>query len=104
VTAFTVAQRSREIGVRMALGADRARILGTVVRGPVGQTLIGLLIGVPCAYAASRSIATQLYGVDRGDPFIFVAAIVALCVCAGIAALIPALRATGIDPTQALRE
>lgn len=104
VTAFTVAQRSREIGVRMALGADRSRILGTVVRGPLGQTLIGLLIGVPCAYVASRSIATQLYGVDRGDPFIFIAAIAALCVSTGIAALIPALRATAIDPTQALRE
>jgi macrolide transport system ATP-binding/permease protein len=104
VTAFTVAQRRREIGVRMALGADRTRILRTAMRGPVGQTLIGLAIGVPSAYAASRAIATQLYGVGREDPLIFVVATGALLACAGVAAIIPALRAAAVDPTQALRE
>ena len=71
VTAFTVAQRTREIGVRMALGADRSRILATVVRGPVGQTLVGLAIGVPLAFVVRRLIATQLYGVGSEDPLVF---------------------------------
>jgi ABC-type antimicrobial peptide transport system permease subunit len=104
VTAFTVSQRVREIGVRMALGADRSRILRTVVRGPVWQTFMGLAIGVPCAYAATRSIATQLYGIDREDPYVFGIATLALLLCAGIAAILPALRATAINPTRALRD
>jgi ABC-type antimicrobial peptide transport system permease subunit len=103
VTAFSVAQRTREIGVRMALGADRSRIVATVARGPVGQTLAGLAIGVPVALAASRSIATQLYGVDTMDPLVFGGATMVLVGSAAIAAIIPAFRAASINPTQALR-
>jgi predicted permease len=103
VTAFTVAQRTREIGVRMALGADRSRIVATVARGPVGQTLVGLAIGVPLAFVASRLISTQLYGVGSEDPLVFGAATVVLLGSAAIAATIPALRAASINPTQALR-
>ena len=87
----------------MALGADRSRIVATVVRGPVGQTLAGLAIGVPLALAASRSIATQLYGVDTEDPLVFGGATVVLLGSAAIAAVIPAFRAASIKPTQALR-
>jgi predicted permease len=103
VTAFGVAQRTREIGVRMALGADRRRVVSTIVRGPVGQTLVGLLIGVPLALAASRSIATQLYGIGSADPTIFSTATLVLLASTVIAAIVPALRAASINPTQALR-
>jgi macrolide transport system ATP-binding/permease protein len=103
VTAFTVAQRTREIGVRMALGADRSRILATVVRGPVGQTLVGLAIGVPLAFVVRRLIATQLYGVGSEDPLVFGGATVVLLGSAAIAAIMPAFRAASINPTKALR-
>jgi predicted permease len=103
VTAFGVSQRTREIGVRVALGADRRRIVGTVVRGPVLQTVVGLVIGAPLALAASRSIATQLYGVGSADPAIFGTTTVVLLASTVIAALVPALRAASINPTEALR-
>ncbi len=103
ITAISVAQCTREIGVRMALGADRSRIVASVVRGPVRQTLAGLAIGVPLALVASRSIATQLYGVGNADPLVFGGATVVLLGSAAIAAIVPALRATSINPTQALR-
>jgi predicted permease len=103
VTAFGVAQRTREIGVRMALGADRGRVLRTIVRGPILQTAIGLALGVPLAMAAVRAMASQLYGVGNGAPAIFTAAAGVLLVTGGIAALMPALRAASIDPTRALR-
>jgi predicted permease len=103
VTAFGVRQRTREIGVRMAIGADRPRILRAVVAGPVGHAAIGLAIGVPLAVAAGRSIAAQLYGIGSEDPLVFgVAALVLLATAAG-AALLPALSAAAIDPTRALR-
>ena len=87
----------------MALGADRSRIVATVVRGPVGQTLAGLAIGVPLALAASRGIGTQLFGVDTEDPLVFGGATVVLLGSAAIAAIVPAFRATSINPTQVLR-
>ena len=103
VTAFGVTQRTREIGVRMALGADRVRIVRTVVRGPVVQSLVGLMIGAPLALAASRLIATQLYDVGSADPAIFGATTVVLLASTVIAAVVPALRAASINPTEALR-
>jgi predicted permease len=103
VTAFGVAQRTREIGVRMALGADRPRIISTVLRGPIVQTLVGLLVGAPLALAASGSIATQLFGVGSADPAILVATIAVLLASTLAAAVAPALRAASINPTQALR-
>jgi ABC-type antimicrobial peptide transport system permease subunit len=103
VTAFSVAQRTREIGVRMALGADRRRILRTVMRGPLLQALAGLAVGVPLSLAAGRMIATQLYGVDAADPRILGAAILVLLGSMVAAAVVPGLRATSIDPTRALR-
>jgi predicted permease len=103
VTAFSVAQRTREIGVRMALGADRGRILRTVLRGPLRQALLGLVIGVPLSLAAGRLIATQLYGVDAADPKILGIAVAVLFASMVAAAVIPGLRATSIDPTRALR-
>jgi predicted permease len=103
VTAFGVAQRTREIGVRMALGADRSRIVRTVVRGPVLQTIVGLLVGIPVALWATRFIAAQLYGVNALDPIVIGGAALVLIASSVLAALLPALRAASISPTDALR-
>jgi predicted permease len=103
VTAYGVAQRTREIGVRMALGADRGRIVRTVLRGPVVQTLVGLTIGVPLALGGGRLITTQLYEVDRADPTVLSGAPLVLMVATIVAAVLPALRAARTDPTKALR-
>jgi ABC-type antimicrobial peptide transport system permease subunit len=103
ITAFSVAQRTREIGVRMALGADRVRIIRNVMRGPILQAIAGLAIGIPLALAAGRSIAAQLHGVEPRDPIILGIAVVVLLISAVVAAILPGLRAASIDPTRALR-
>jgi len=103
VTAYSVAQRTNEIGIRMALGADRPRVIGLVLRGAFKRVLIGLLIGLPLAVGAGRLIAAQLYGVASWDPFALTVATVALAVCSFFAAIIPASRAAAISPMDALR-
>jgi ABC-type antimicrobial peptide transport system permease subunit len=103
VTAYGVARRTREIGVRMALGADRARIMKTVLRGPVIQTAIGLAIGVPLALLAGRALSTQLYEIGRADPQVLSGAALILLLSANLAAVLPARRAASVDPTRALR-
>ncbi len=103
VTAYTVERRTSEIGVRMALGADRPGIVRLVLRGAFLQILIGLLIGIPAAIGCAHLIAAQLYQVKGWDPRVLAAAIVTLSVCALIASIIPAQRAASIDPVQALR-
>jgi predicted permease len=104
VTAYGVRQRTREIGLRIALGADRSRIMRTVIGGPVVQTLIGLAIGVPLAVLATQAVATQLYGIGAHDVRVFAGAVVVLIASAILAAAVPARRAASIAPTQALRE
>ena len=103
VTSYAVARRTNEIGVRMALGADRARVVGLVLRSAFTRVAIGLLLGVPLAIGAGRLIASRLYGVSFWDPLALSAAVGALLVCALIAALIPAGRAAAIPPIIALR-
>ena len=103
VTAYTVERRTSEIGVRMALGSDRAGIVRLVLRGAFLQILIGLLIGIPASIGCAHLIAAQLYHVKGWDPLVLVAAIVTLSVCALIASIIPAQRAASIDPVKALR-
>ena len=103
VTAYTVERRTSEIGVRMALGSDRARIVRLVLRGAFLQIFIGLLIGIPASIGCARLIATQLYQVKGWDPIVLAASIVTLSICAFIASLIPAQRAASIDPVKALR-
>ena len=103
VTAYSVAQRTNEIGIRMALGADRPRVIGLVLRGAFKRVLIGLLIGLPLAVGAGRLIAAQLYGVASWDPFALTLATVALALCSLFAAIIPASRAAAISPMDALR-
>jgi ABC-type antimicrobial peptide transport system permease subunit len=103
VTAYTVAQRTNEIGIRMALGADRATVLGLVMRGAFQRVLLGLVLGLPLAVGAGRLISAQLYGVSSADPVALTLATVALATCSFFAAVIPANRAAAISPVDALR-
>jgi ABC-type antimicrobial peptide transport system permease subunit len=98
-----VAQRIGEIGIRMALGADRPRILGLVLRGALWQLGIGLAVGVPAALAGGRLLANQLYGVKSYDPAVLALAAAVLTACALLAGFVPAQRAASIDPIRALR-
>ncbi len=103
VTANHVARRTSEIGLRMALGADRRRVLAMVLGRAMTQTAIGLAIGLPTALLASRGLSSQLYGVTSHDPVVISTA-VAVLVIAGIAAsIVPARRAATIDPIKALK-
>jgi len=103
VTAFTVARRTSEIGIRMALGAERAGVIAMVMRGAVIQILIGLAIGIPVALLCVRFVKAQLYEITSANPPIVGGAIVTLGIAALIAGIIPAQRAASIDPVQALR-
>jgi predicted permease len=103
VTAYSVAQRTNEIGIRMVLGADRGRVLQLVLLGAFKRVLIGLMLGLPLAVGAGRLISAQLYGVASWDPFALTLAAGALAVCSFFAAIIPANRAASIQPMNALR-
>jgi len=103
VTAYTVAQRTQEIGIRMALGADRINVVQMVLAGASRRVLVGLLLGVPLAIGAGRLISAQLYGVSSWDPMALGIAAVALAISAFFAAVIPARRAASISPMKALR-
>ena len=103
VTAYGVARRTAEIGIRMALGADRAKVVRMVLHGVSNRVLMGLAVGVPLAIGAGRLISAELYGVSSWDPFALIVAAGALAVCAFFAALIPAGRAASVSPTNALR-
>ena len=104
VTAYTVEQRTSEIGVRMALGADRGQVVKMVLRGAFWQVGIGLALGIPAAIGAGKLISQQLFGVKPWDPMMLAAAVVLLGVAALVAAVIPAQRAASLDPVEALRE
>ena len=103
VTAYAVEKRTGEIGVRMALGADRSNVIALVLRGAFSQIVIGLLIGIPVSIGCARLIAAQLYHVKGWDPLVLSGAILSLGLCAFLASVIPAKRAASINPVQALR-
>jgi len=103
VTAYTVAQRTSEIGIRMALGADRVRVVSYVLRGALLRVAVGLGLGFPLAIAAGRLISNQLYQVPFWDPVALAVAAGALGICALAAAMIPASVAASTDPMRALR-
>lgn len=103
VTAYTVAQRTNEIGVRMALGADRTNVVRFVLRGAFRRVAVGLLLGIPLAVGAGRLLSAQLYGVSFWDPEALGIAAGSLAICAFVAAIIPAGRAAAISPINALR-
>jgi predicted permease len=103
VTAYTAARRTNEIGIRMALGAGRKGVLGLVLRGAFVNVGIGLAIGIPVALAGGRLLGSELYGVTSLDPLIYALSVAVLALCALAAALVPARRASSLDPITALR-
>ena len=103
VTAYTVVRRTVEIGIRMALGADRAGIVAIIMRGAIAQTVLGLMIGIPVALLCVRYVKAQLYEITSANPLVMIGAIVTLAAAAGIAGLIPAQRAASTNPVEALR-
>jgi putative ABC transport system permease protein len=104
VLAYSVTQRSRELGIRMALGAARGRVLRLVIGQGMVLALIGIAIGLVGAVALTRLLAAQLYSITPTDPGTFVGVSFLLATIALIATLVPALRATRVDPVVALRE
>jgi ABC-type antimicrobial peptide transport system permease subunit len=103
VTAYTVARRTSEIGIRMALGAERRSVMAMVMRGAMMQTLLGLAIGIPVALVCVRFVKAQLYEISNADASVMAGAILTLAAAACVAGMIPARRAASIDPMQALR-
>jgi predicted permease len=103
VTAYTVARRTPEIGLRMAVGAERIRVVKMVMRGAIIQIALGLAIGIPVALVCVRFVKAQLYEITSADPNIVLGAIATVTVAACVAGIIPARRAASIDPVQALR-
>jgi ABC-type antimicrobial peptide transport system permease subunit len=103
ITAYSVARRTSEIGLRMALGANRGNVLALVLRAASWQVGLGLAIGIPVSLLAGRLMSSQLYGVSTYDPWTLAGAVVVLSAFAAIAGFIPAKRASSIEPMHALR-
>jgi ABC-type antimicrobial peptide transport system permease subunit len=103
ITAYSVARRTSEIGLRMALGANRNNVLALVLRAACWQVGLGLALGIPIALLGGRLMSSQLYGVRIYDPLTICAAVLVLSTFAAIAGFIPARRAASIEPMNALR-
>ena len=103
VTSYTVARRSKEIGIRVALGADRQSVAGMVLRKAYMLVGIGLLIGIPFTLALGRIVGNRLYGIKWYDPAILLGAVIVLGACAFAATIVPARRAASLDPVETLR-
>jgi putative ABC transport system permease protein len=103
VVAFTVSQRTQEIGVRMALGAERSEVLSMVLRDGMRLVLVGLLLGLAAATVLTRLMAGMLYGTPAADPVTFTGVALVLLAVTAASCLVPARRATAVDPMVALR-
>ena len=103
VTAYSVARRTTEIGIRMALGAERVAVVAMVMRGVALQAVLGLAIGVPVALLCVRFVRAQLYDVTGMNISVLASAIVSLAIAACLAGVVPARRAASTDPAQSLR-
>jgi predicted permease len=101
--AYNVTRRSREIGIRMALGAQRGLVQWMILRETLLLALLGLVLGLPCAAASSRLVASMLYGVNTSDPLTLICVSVLLVAVAALAGFVPARRAMRLDPIAALR-
>jgi ABC-type antimicrobial peptide transport system permease subunit len=102
--AYTVSQRTREFGIRMALGATRARILRSVIGSGAGLAITGVAVGTVAALAATRTLQGFVWNVSTVHPPTFITVAVVLIAVAAAASLLPALRAVRLDPVKALRE
>jgi macrolide transport system ATP-binding/permease protein len=103
VSAYAVARRTSEIGIRMALGAERSKVTAMIMRGAAIQAALGLAIGLPISWLCVRFVKAQLYEVKGIDAVVLLASILTLALAASMAAFIPARRAASIDPAKALR-
>ncbi len=103
LTMFSVQQRSREIGLRMALGAHRGTVMRMILGNVLVQGTLGVLLGVPAAFIVGRLVASQLYGVSGTDPRNAALAALGLIACIAVAGFVPARHATHIDPIRALK-
>jgi ABC-type antimicrobial peptide transport system permease subunit len=104
VISFVVTQRTREIGLRVALGARTNEVLRLVVRQGAGLALAGIAIGTLAALALTRLLSGFLFGIGATDPLLFVAVIALLAIVALVASYLPARRATRVDPMSVLRD
>jgi ABC-type antimicrobial peptide transport system permease subunit len=104
VMSYTVARRRNEIGIRMALGADRSEVVRMVMREAGTLLAAGLIVGTLSAIAAARSASALLFGLQPHDPATLAMAALALTLVAALASYLPALRASRLEPTEALRE
>jgi putative ABC transport system permease protein len=100
---YTVARRTREIGIRMAMGAERGQVLRITIMDALRWLGCGICLGVPAAWVASRGVSSLLFGLTPTDPVTILAATALLTGCGLVAGLLPALRASRVDPTVALR-
>src|SRR4029077_16883348 len=100
---LSVAQRTREIGIRMALGADRVRLVRMVVGGGLRMALLGVALGLAGALVATRVLASLVYGVSTTDPLTLAATAALLLGAAALASWVPAMRAARVDPAVSLR-
>jgi ABC-type antimicrobial peptide transport system permease subunit len=103
VMAFVVSRRSKELGLRLALGAEPRAVIWIVMKEVLVLLGIGLVVGVPAAVALGRYVSSQLYGIEPNDPWMAVATVVVLAVVSALAGFVPARRASRIDPILALR-
>jgi putative ABC transport system permease protein len=103
VMAYTVSERTGELGLRMALGASGTSVRGLVVREAMGLTAAGIAIGLAASLALTRVISSYLFGVEATDPMTFAAVAAILCAVALTASYVPAMRASRLDPLRALR-
>jgi ABC-type antimicrobial peptide transport system permease subunit len=101
--AFNVAQRTREIGVRIALGAPARGVVAMVLRKSLAWVGVGVVVGASAAFGAARLVGSLLYGISPHDPLAYAAAASALLIASVLAACVPALRAARVDPMVALR-
>jgi predicted permease len=103
VTAYSVTRRTREIGIRMAVGASRGQVLATILRSAFAQLAAGVVLGVPAAFIVGRLLQSTLFGVSGRDPLVLGAGLAILGVATAMAAALPARRAAALDPVRALR-
>jgi ABC-type antimicrobial peptide transport system permease subunit len=103
ITAYAVERRTAEIGIRMALGAERSEVMRMILRDATVQVVVGLALGVPAALSGFRLVAAQLYQIKSIDAWLWLVSVLTLILAAILAGAIPARRAATIDPVRALR-